>query len=151
MMTKDIGAVLSTARGGNNAALTAGGAGDNTAVTGHIVDRFDHNTPQSAVLAIAYSATLGAGETLTVDYTVQHDSADDLGGATTFATATDAVIATGPTGGGTVTGVFEVNLNLQGAQRYIRVNVTPDLSRANTDTAQVSTLWVFGGAERLPA
>ena len=151
MMTTQIGAAVTVARGGNNAALTAGGAGDNTAVTGHIVDRFGIGTPQSAVVAIPYSATLAQGETLSLDYTVQSGAAANLSDAATLLTASDVVLATGPTGGGTVTGTLEIDADLSGAARYVRVNVTPDLSRANTDTAQVGTVWVFGGAERLPA
>jgi hypothetical protein len=61
-----------------------------------------------------------------------------------------AVVATGPTGGGTVTGTFEVDMNLGGAGQYVRAKFTPDMSAADTDTAALSGVLVFGGADRVP-
>lgn len=147
---RDIGSLVSVARAAANTAVTAGGGGDNTAVTGVIIDRAAHNWPESAVLAIPFTATLAANATLTLAYTVQEGNNSGLSDAATLATATAAVVATGPAGGGTVTGVFEVSLPLRGAGRYVRANWTPDLSAANTDTAALSAVLVFGGANRVP-
>lgn len=147
---KHIGALLSVLRAAANTAATAGGSGDDTLVTGVILDRAGIGYPQSAVLAIPFSAVLGEGETLEIGYTVQTGNADNLSDAATLASGDKAVVATGPSGGGTVTGTFRVDLPLGGAGRYVRANFTPDLSRANTDTAALSAVLIFGGADRLP-
>lgn len=147
---RSIGDLVAVRRAAANTAATAGGSGDNTAVTGVIIDRAAIGFPQSCVLAIPFTATLAATETLSVGYTVQEGNADNLSDAATLQTAALAVVATGPSGGGTVTGTFDVNVQLAGAGRYVRVNFTPDLSRANTDTAALSAVAVFGGMDRLP-
>lgn len=148
---RSIGDEISVRRAGARAGVTAGGAGDNTAVTGVIIDRAALGWPHSCVLAIPFTTTLAANETLSIAHTLQDGNAADLSDAGTFVSATAAVVATGPAGGGTVTGQFERNVRLTGAKRYVRFNWTPDLSRGNTDTADVgSAVIVFGGAERLP-
>lgn len=147
---RSIGDLIAVARAAANTAATAGGTGDATAVAGVIIDRAAIGFPQSAVLAIPFTATLGAGDTLSIAYTVQEGNASNLSDAATLKTAAAAVVATGPGGGGTVTGTFKVNLSLAGAGRYVRANFTPDLSRANTDTAALSAVLVFGGMDRLP-
>lgn len=146
---RSIGDLISVARALANTSLTAGGSGDNTAVTGVIIDRAAHGWPQSVVFAIPFTATLAANETLSLAATVQEGNADNLSDAATLTTAS-GVVATGPTGGGTVAGTREINVSLAGAGRYVRINVTPDLSRGATDTAAISGVAVFGGAERLP-
>ena len=148
---KNIGDKIKVVRAGANTAVTAGGAGDAAAVTGVIIDRAALGWPQSGVVAIPFTATLGATETLSVAATVQHGDNDGLSDAGTFATRANGVVATGPSGGGTVTGTVELDVNFSGAKRYVRVNYTPDLSRANTDTAALSAVVAFGGAIRVPA
>jgi hypothetical protein len=147
---RDIHSKVSVRRAAANTAVTAGGGGDNTAVTGVIIDRAALGWPQSVVAAIPFTATLGQGQILTLAYTLQHGDNAGLSDATTFATAGAATVATGGTGGSTETGTFEVGIRLTGARRYVRLNFTPDLDRANTDTAALSAVMVFGGAERLP-
>lgn len=149
---ENIGDLISTARATAAATATAGGSGDNTAVTGVVIDRAAHGWAQSAVFVVPFTTTLAAAATLSVVMTVQDGDAANLSDAASFATRANAVVATGPAGGGTVTGVVELNVNLSGAKRYVRLNFTPDLSAANTDTAALgSALAVFGGAIRLPA
>ena len=97
-----------------------------------------------------YTATLAAGETLSIGYTVQSGNADELGDATTLKTGVSTVVATGPSGGGTVSGTLEVDLPLAGAGRYVRANFTPNLSASGTDTAALSSVMVLGGFDRLP-
>lgn len=147
---RSIGDLITVVRAAANTAATAGGTGDNTAVTGAIIDRLAIGNPQSAVLAIPYTATLAAGETLSIGYTVQEGQAANLSDAANLETAASAIVATGPSGGGTVTGVFEVNVPMAGAGQYVRANFTPDLSASGTDTAALSAVLVFGGADRLP-
>lgn len=146
---RDIGALIKVDRAAANTAITAGGGGDNTEVTGITLDRAAMGWPESAVLAIPFTATLGAGQSLSIGYTVQEGQASGLGDAATLVTAAQAVVASS-VGGGLVTGTFEVNFSLRGAGRYFRANWTPNLSAANTDTAALSAVIVTGGANRLP-
>ncbi len=147
---RDIGSLIKVDRAATNTAVTAGGAGDNTAVTGVIIDRAAIGWPESGVFAIPFTTTLAAAATLSIGFTVQEGQAANLSDAATLLTAAPAVVATGPVGGGTVTGTFEVSLNLRGAGRYVRCNFTPDLSAGATDTAALSAVLVTGGANRLP-
>lgn len=147
---RNIGALIAVLRASANVPVTAGGAGDDTLVTGVILDRAEKGFPQTGVLAIPFTTTLGATETLSLAYTVQSGNAANLSDAQTLVSATAEVIATGPAGGGTVSGVIEIDLPLRAAGRYVRANFTPNLSRANTDTAELSSVMVFGGADRLP-
>jgi hypothetical protein len=108
--------------------------------------------PLSAVFAIPYTTTLGAAATLIFKSAViQHGDASDLSDAVTFATLEDATGTVIATGAGTFTGCKEYDVDLQGAKQYVRINFTPDLSAANTDTAAVAGVAVFGGSELLPA
>jgi len=148
---KNIGGKISVARAGANAAVTAGGAGDNTAVTGVIIDRAAFGWPQSAVFAIPFTTTLAATQSLAINTcVVQSGENSGLSDATTLATRPNGNVATSA-GGGTVTGVVEFDVNLSTAGRYLRFNYTPDLSASGTDTAALSSIAVFGGAIRLPA
>ena len=144
---RSIGDFIAVRRAAANTAATAGGSGDNTAVTGAIIDRAEIGSPQSAVLAVPYTTTLAAGETLSIGYSVQEGNAANLSDAAVLAAADPAVVATGP---GTFAGTFEVNVPLAGAGRYVRANFTPDLSASGTDTAALSAVLVFGGSDRLP-
>ncbi len=148
--SRSIGDEISVRRAAANTAATAGGSGANTAVTGVIIDRAALGWPESCVLAIPFTATLAQAATLTIAHTLQHSDASDMSGAATLNSATASTVATGPTGGGTVTGTYEVNVSLRGSRRYVRLNFTPDLSAANTDTAALSAVIAFGGASRLP-
>lgn len=148
---ENIGGKIAVRRAAANTAVTAGGGGDATAVTGVVIDRAALGWPQSCVVAIPFTATLGQGETLSVAATLQSSEASDLSSPATNGTLADGVVATGPSGGGTVTGTVELDVNLSGAGRYVRASFTPNLSRANTDTAALSAVIAFGGAIRLPA
>lgn len=145
---ENIGSKIAVVRGAANTAVTAGAGGDNTAVTGVIIDRAALGWPKSGVVAIPFTATLAASQTLSVAITVQDGDAANLSDAGTFATRANAVVATGV---GTVTGTIELDVNFTGAKRYVRANFTPDLSATGTDTAALSEVIVFGGAIRLPA
>lgn len=148
---ENIGSKIAVVRAAANTAVTAGGAGDNAAVTGVIIDRAALGWPQSCVVAVPFTATLAQAATLSLAITLQSGEAANLSDATTFASRANGVVATGPTGGGAVTGTVELDVNLSGAGRYVRANFTPDLSAANTDTAALSEVIVFGGQIRLPA
>jgi len=136
--------------------LTAGGSGDNTAVTGLTLDRQSIGMPQSCIVSWIFSAVLAQAATLTIKTLVIEDSANGTDWATyvppapVAAPAAPGVVATGPTGGGTVRGVSSIGINLTAARRYVRFGWTPDLSAANTDTASVVAQATFSGMDRLP-
>lgn len=147
---RSIGALVAAMNAAGPAALTAGGTGDNSAVTGVIIDRAALGWPMSGVVVLPYVATLAAAATLSVAATLQHGDEDDLGDAETYLAISTGVQATGGAGGSTEQGEIEVDVSLAAAKRYIRLNFTPDLSAANTDTARVGAVIVVAGSNRLP-
>lgn len=153
VLQRDVASLGSLLRLSAAATATAGGTGDATTVTGATVDRFGvvpGSFPNVMNAGVVYEAVLASGATLSIGYAIQ-DSAD----GTTFSdyqTATAAVVATGPSGGGTKSGVFDLgSINLSSARRYIRLNFYPDLSAANTDTAAFRAVGFSAGYDRLPA
>lgn len=152
VLQRDVAALGALLRLSLGAAATAGGTGDATSVTGITVDRFAvGNGSLAGVLnaGIAYEATLASGATLSIAYAVQEGG--DGTNFSDYQTATYAVVATGPSGGGTVGGVFDIgSINLSGARRYARVNFKPDLSASGTDTASFRAIGFAAGFDRLP-
>lgn len=133
-------------------AAIAGGSGDNTAITGSTIDRFaTSGIPLNAQIVILWTATLAATKTLTLKDVKIEDSADGSNWAS-FATFTNpGVVATGPGGGGTVSGVTEIpGVDLSSARRYVRLVFTPDLNATGTDTATVVGMANLAGFDRLP-
>ena len=123
--------------------ILAGGAGDNTEVDCAYVDR---RAFASLKAVIAYTATLQAGETLKIAANLQ-DDADGAGVGTDFGDAlASTTVATGPGGGGTRTGVIELDFDLTGANRYTRLQFTPNLSASGTDVAELSAIYILAGA-----
>jgi hypothetical protein len=147
-------------------AWTAGGGSDSITFTSTSVDREGLPTgslPRSADVDVYYAATLGSGHTLSLYLEV--DSAPDNSTWTAFATEASVVIATGPSGGGAVSGVYRMTvqstadnpvpgpgISLQSAQRYLRVLGVPHLSATGTDTAQIQAVGlILGGFDQHPA
>lgn len=127
------------------ATLTAGGTGDDTAITGASVLAQAYNTGK---LVVTYTATLAEGKTLDLDVLLLHS--DDNSTWTTVTVETAKVVSTGGTGGSTNTGVYEYDFNREKIGRYIKSTVTPNLNATGTDTARVATLFVLGGAYENP-
>jgi hypothetical protein len=133
------------------AAAIAASTGDAATTTGSTINRFGFSgggIPGAAVMGVAYDATLGSGKTLSIGYAVQ-DSPDGTNWSD-YQTATYAVVATGPSGGGAVSGLLEVGVNLSSARQYVRFNSNPDLSATGTDTAVTRSVGFFAGFDRLP-
>lgn len=149
MQMRNIGDLIKVMRVGANAAATAGGSGDASKVTGVIIDRASIGTPQSGVLAVPWTATLAEDKTLSLTYTVVTGAEDDLGDGETLVTDT-VVLGTGGSGGSTESGCFELDLKLAATGRYVRIDLTPDLSATGTDTAALAAVLVCGGMDRLP-
>lgn len=150
----DIHSVISARIASAFTAVTAGGAGDDTAVTGSTIDRASFASgqpPLCADLQLAFSAVLAAAATLTLKTVKIQDSADGTNWADYFTFTDPGVVATGPGGGGTVPGVTRLGVNLSSARRYVRAVFTPDLSAAATDTANVVALMEFAGFDSIPS
>lgn len=155
---RDVGSLIKGLYGANATSVTAGGAGDNTEIDGEWGSRADN---LSCSLFIPWEATLGATETLTISANIQ-DAADISGtGAADYSrTSTgenDAVLASVVVadaallgGAGTYRGVAQLDVDLSGAREFIRSQVTPDLSAANTDTAEIGSVFVLGGSDQKP-
>jgi hypothetical protein len=131
--------------------ITAGAGNDGVEVSGPWINVA--NLPgHGAVALLVWSATLAEDETLSLAANLQ-DATDSGGtGAADFGTAlANAVVATGPTGGGTVNGVTEMRIpEFNGNRGYVRLQSTADLSATGTDTVDVAAILVVGGGHVLP-
>lgn len=134
------------------ATAVAAGTGDNTEASGPYADRLiaGKGHAQSAKLIISYSATLAADKTLSITASIQDNAANSGNGTDFGAALAKTVVATGASGGSTETGTIELDFDISSAERYVRAQITPDLSATATDTATISAAWVFFGAENGP-
>ncbi len=127
---------------------TAGGTGDATEVDGAYIDRQGFS---SLKVVIAYKAVLAQAKTLSIAANLQDATSSAGAGVADYGEAmASAVVATGDTGGSTETGVVELDFDISGADRYVRVQYTPDLNASGTDTASLSAVYVLGGAQVQP-
>ena len=155
VVQKNIGAIVGLARAGAASTLTAGGAGDATAVPGVWIDRqaigqtyAAGSLPLSAAVGIAYSAVLAAGKALAM--ALQVDTSPDNGTTVNSLQTVASAQVAASAAGGTVNGVASFAVSLTSAQRYVRFTWTPDLSNTTTDTAAIFPMVAFGGFDRLP-
>ena len=153
----DGGAYSRTAFQKINQTATAAGGGDNTEVDGDWIDRILSATEEggiahSAKLVIAYTTALGdSDETLSFAVQFQDATASDGTGSADYGDAVaTTVVSTGESGGSTETGTVEVDVNLAGANRYIRSQITPNLSASGTDTCEWSAVLVLFGHDPVP-
>ncbi|MEM7211423.1 MAG: hypothetical protein AAF479_05915 [Pseudomonadota bacterium] len=125
-----------------SADVAAGGSGDGVEVNSAWIAK---GSSLGMAFAVPFTATLAEGETLSISGNLQ-DATDDAGaGAADFGTAVAAtVVATGGTGGTTETGVALFDFDLGPARSHARLQFTPDLSAANTDTAEVHAVALIG-------
>jgi len=155
MVQLDVGAFLKGALARIPEVITAAAGNDNVEITGPSVDRLSFTSRfHSLKVVICFSATLDTAETLTITANMQ-DSADDSTFADyheaetgDFLPATVVRTAAAPE---TFNGVAEMDVDIQAAERYIRLQSTADLSRAGTDTVDIAAVFVLGGAQELPA
>lgn len=143
--TKDIGSHLKAVISHVNGPIVAGGAGDGVEVNGATIDRkgFD-----SALLLVPHEANLSGSDTLTVAVQLQHGDESDASDMADLGTTYNITSATLSADG---EGLLAVDIDLSGVKRYVRAQVTPTLSAGATDTAEVSSVFVLGGADELPA
>jgi hypothetical protein len=145
----DLNSLIKVRRAAANTPATAGGTGDATEVVGVAIQRSTIGMPMGATFAVPFTATLAQTKTLSFAYTVEHSTASGSGYAT-LASSTGVVVATGATGGSTETGCLEIGVDLTGANDFVRIRITPDLSATGTDTAAFNAVAVFGGFQELP-
>ena len=152
VMQHDVGAYGSLRVLAGIAALVAGGAGNNAAVTGVTFDRAgfgNGSVANAAEIGLIYTADLSAGHTLSASYTV--NTSDDGVTWTPCVPNATAVLATAAAAGGTVNGQLNFPVDFTGAGRFIQLVYTPTLSATETDTASVGAVGFFAGFDRLPA
>lgn len=148
---RNIGSFLRALPALSPVTVTAGGGADGVAQNGLTIDRNDIVPVALSALAVVIGhAALGAAETAQVAISVQ-DSADgvdwddyDAGPPDDYAAVTTAENADG-------THVFTRKIQLGGARRYVRIQVTATMSAADTDTLALSAALVVGGFDELPA
>jgi hypothetical protein len=146
---KDIRAEVYPAAALDPVSATAGGAGDGTEVDGLTIDQQSLPTKFNSVdFEIVAKAVLAEDKTLSVTGNLQ-DSAD--GSAwTDITTPATLLTLTGGSGGSTERGVARMGVDLTKYRRYVRCQVTPELSATATDTANLQGIAVFGGGQVLP-
>ena len=125
---------------GSGRALAAG-TGDATKVTSPDIDRLGY---MSGTLLISGQATLQYAKTLSFTIDIQDCSTADGTFASYSAVAKTAYV-TGASGGSTAYFTIPVDVNLEGADRYLNIDITPDLSATGTDTATWAAAMVLAG------
>lgn len=128
---------------------TAGGSGDNSELTGEVIDRLGFH---GCVVAVPFRAALATGESLALTVKVaESDDGSTFGSDETIASAVNVATAAA---GGTIHDCYKLQVNLSGVgtprKRYLRFKVTPNLSASGTDTAVISAAVILGGAESAP-
>lgn len=121
---------------------TAGGSGDASEVSGTWIDRLadtPNAPPLCAKLIVPVTATLQSGATLVATANFQDAAATaspaDYG--TTDEVLTASLVLTGPSGGGAVSGVIQLPVDLSGARQYVRAQYSINMDSTDTDTALV--------------
>lgn len=129
-------------------ALSVQTAGATSQVTGATIQRSLIGMPMSAALTILFSTSLAAAKTLSYNYLVEH-SIDGSAWTTFQASAGTGVVATGALTNGL--GQVSANIDLTGANDYVRLDFTPVFSNTVTDTASSFAEMTFAGASLMPA
>jgi hypothetical protein len=147
---RDIGSTIQHVSHIPNTALTAGGAGDNTAINGSTIQLstlFPGNQrAESVVLLLGGRATVAATFRLQVTITLQEsvDGTTWTNLATGTANVTNALVIAGVVTAADFAYEFGWDLT-KVTQDRLRFVVTPDLTNAATDTANIFGVAVFGG------
>lgn len=152
--TCNIGAYLAVKAASTPVASTAGAE---AAITGLTIDRLALGQYFRSAVIIVHAHDLGntIADGDDVKITLKVEESDD-----NFSTRNDYVPPRAASATiadderlflGTAThGTKAYAVDLSEAKRYIRIEVTPNFSAANTDTVDLSSFWVFGGADQVP-
>ena len=159
----DIAARIKVRTSLGNTAITQTSSAAAAASTGEAVDRNESGLRRyysaAAVLTgfyLAGSSQQTASATLTVQHSSDGTSWDNYSTATNPAVVIWGATSSGYAGGstaGTETDSVRQNLNLNGARRFLRIQVpAPTYSDCSSGKQlNVHGLFVFGGADELPA
>lgn len=120
---------------------TAAGTGDATKVTSPDIDRQGY---MAGTLVISGQATLQAAKTLSFTIDIKDCSTAD-GSFASYKAVAKTAYATGGTSGTTQAFMVPVDVNLEGADRYLNIDITPDLSATGTDTATWAATMILAG------
>lgn len=151
-VVKDIGAYLYPVHADINVTGLAAGTGDNTEANGdwHAVP----DDAQSLAVLVTWTTTLAESETLTLSGNIQDATAIGGTGAADFQAANSlaaTVVATGPSGGGTVTGVTKIRYkDIRAHRGFMRSQITGNLSASGIDTFEYAVTCVYGGTRTVP-
>jgi hypothetical protein len=152
---KNIGAELkaydanASASSGAPVLILAGGTGDGVKIDGVKIDRYNGTAlANSAHLVTGFLAALADTKTISFAHELQ-ESSDGTTWDTAEAIEASTVYATS-SGGTNERGVAQFDIDLSNRKRYIRFNVTPDLSNTATDTATFHTVADLGGWDVKP-
>jgi hypothetical protein len=151
VLQRNVGALGSLVALSTAALVAAGGASNSATTTGIVIDRQGFGSgslADSTEIAVLFAATLQSGKTLSLGYDLQEGP--DGVNFSDYKTATYAVVATGPAGGGAVSGQLQIGASLRSARRYVRLNFATNLSATATDTATAQAAGFFAGFDRLP-
>jgi len=157
-MSNNIGAYITSKLALDNTTVGAGVGGSGTPVNGNVFDRLGvRNLHLSGKLQLGYKFTGASGNSAIVSWAIR--DSDASGG--TYANVDQSTPAEHPSSGSTtitanddgtaVRGVVEVDVDLMGANSFLRATVTPTLSASGVDTLQLSGIWALGGGDELPA
>lgn len=139
--TRNIGELISARQ--NLPAQSFSGAGS---VNGGNIDRQTLNEPQSCVLHLMAGAVSGAPTSFTLSAQLQ--SAPDNGAGAPGTYANYGAAATNITAASTE---VSQNIDLSGANRWIRVVVTPAFVGGTSPTVLAAAEVIFGGEQELPS
>ena len=84
-------------------------------------------------------------DTETLSFTIDRQYSDDASSWDTAVEVQATIVVETASGAQDLHGVLELDQDLSAGKRYVRYNITPDLSAANTDTALFAATAVLGG------
>lgn len=169
LIAKNLASMTLSVAASAHVSATAGGAGNNVAVDGITIDRENLQSygsgptianapPIGAIFLLFYDAAITAGKTLSINGVQVQHSPDGTTWSTLWDQSGTASLtepagwpAAGVVASATGQGVLAYQADLQGAERYVRFNFTPDLSNTTTDTATLAAVAVLSGTSEVPA
>lgn len=113
--------------------VTAGGSGDDTKILGEVIDRLGF---QSGLLDISFNAKIADTKTLSVEVEIT-ESDDNVTYTTPVVIKAEAIVYTATASVTNKRLELALPVGLAQCKRYIKFNVTPDLSNTATDTLSI--------------
>ena len=105
----------------------------------------------SAKLSIGYTTTLTSAKTLKLTSVTISDSTDNSIWSTPVAIASDVLLGTGISGGGTVSDVFELALkDFRQYDKYVKFAFIPELDASASDTATYNVNLILCDSDSVP-